>query len=112
MKIVEKDWGYEKFIVNGENGNYCGKILHFDKGKSCSWHFHKIKAETFYVQSGRVLLRVGYGELEDAVEHMLGPGEKFDIPIGLRHKVTALEDSDVFEFSTQHYDEDSHRISR
>ena len=48
----EKGWGYELWIVN--NNLYCGKILHFNKGKKCSWHYHKIKQETFYVQKGKL----------------------------------------------------------
>ena len=29
---------------------------------------------------------------------------------GLRHQMLALEDTDMFEFSTQHFDEDSYRV--
>ena len=54
----EKGWGYELWIVN--NNLYCGKILHFDKGKKCSWHYHKIKQETFYVQKGKLKIWYGY----------------------------------------------------
>jgi quercetin dioxygenase-like cupin family protein len=28
------------------------RLLFFEAGKRCSWHYHKIKDETFYVQSG------------------------------------------------------------
>ena len=34
IKIVPKGWGYEKWIVNTDE--YCGKLLHFIKGKKCS----------------------------------------------------------------------------
>jgi len=54
---VPKGWGYEHWIVNKKE--YCGKILFFKKGKRCSWHYHKLKDETFYIQSGR--LEVTYG---------------------------------------------------
>lgn len=47
--FVPKGWGFEKWIVNNEK--YCGKILFFVKGKKCSYHYHEIKDETFYVQS-------------------------------------------------------------
>jgi hypothetical protein len=30
---------------------------------------------------------------------------------GLRHQMYALEDTELFEFSTQHFDSDSNRIS-
>ena len=83
MKHVEKGWGWERWIVNCEE--YCGKLLFFEKDKKCSWHYHKIKDEVFYVQSGKIYR-------------------------GLRHQMLALKDSELFEFSTQHFDSDSHRI--
>ena len=107
--FVQKGWGYEKWIVNNEK--YCGKILHFDKDKKLSWHYHKIKDETFYLQFGKILLRVGWNDdISNAKEVILEPGDGFHIPTGLRHQMQALEDSDLLEFSTQHFDEDSIRI--
>ena len=53
-KHVEKRWGSETWFANNEEHNYCGKILHFNKGKKCSWHYHKIKQETFYIQKGKL----------------------------------------------------------
>jgi quercetin dioxygenase-like cupin family protein len=61
IKHVPKGWGYEKWIVNTEE--YCGKLLFFDEGKRCSWHYHNLKDETFYLQSGRILLY--YGDSDD-----------------------------------------------
>ena len=42
-------------IVNKEE--YCGKILFFVKGKKCSWHYHKIKDEVFYIREGKLLVK-------------------------------------------------------
>jgi hypothetical protein len=33
-----------------------------------------------------------------------------DVPLGLVHQMEALEDAELYEFSTQHFDSDSHRI--
>ena len=109
IKHVDKGWGYEKWIVNKEE--YCGKLLFFEKGKRCSWHFHKIKDEVFYLQSGK--LKVFYSDdddLETAESVILEPGENFYIYPGLRHQMLALEDSELFEFSTEHFDSDSYRV--
>jgi len=57
IKHVEKGWGYEKWIVNCKE--YCGKLLYFFKNKKCSWHYHILKDEVFYVQSGKILLKYG-----------------------------------------------------
>lgn len=109
MEIIKKGWGYEKIIVN--NNEYCGKILYFNKNKKCSYHMHILKLETFYLQSGRVVLKLGStNKIEDAEDIVLNPGDKIDIPRGTRHQIIALEESELFEFSTQHFEEDSIRI--
>ena len=109
IKFVSKGWGFEKWIVNCEK--YCGKLLYLVKDKKCSWHYHKLKDEVFYVQSGKVMV---YYSDEDNIKNansiVLSPGENFHVYTGLRHQILALEDSEIFEFSTQHFDEDSHRI--
>ena len=109
IKIVPKGWGYEKWICNTEE--YCGKLLHIIKGKRCSWHYHTLKDETFYLQEGR--LQVKYSDDDDrdsAKEMIMERGDKFHVYRGLRHQMLALEDSDLFEFSTQHFDTDSNRV--
>lgn len=109
IKWVPKNWGGEKWICNSPE--YCGKLLYFIKGKKCSWHYHILKDETFYIQSGKVLLKYSEeDELANAQEIILSQGDKFHIYRGLRHQMIALEDTELFEFSTQHFDEDSIRI--
>jgi len=111
IKIVPKGWGYEKWICN--NKEYCGKLLHIIKGKKCSWHYHILKDETFYLQEGKLLVRYSdENNIEDAKELILEKGDKFYVYRGLRHQMFALEDSDLFEFSTEHFDSDSYRILR
>ena len=109
IKFVSKGWGFEKWIVNCEE--YCGKLLYFAKGKRCSWHYHKLKDEVFYIQSGKV--RVLYSDednIDQAKSVILEAGENFHVYRGLRHQVIAISDTELFEFSTQHFDSDSHRI--
>ena len=111
IKHVPKGWGYEKWIVNKQE--YCGKLLYFEKGKRCSWHYHKLKDEVFYLQSGKMIVK--YGEDEDintATELELLPGMNFHVPTGLIHQMIALEDSELFEFSTEHFDSDSYRVQK
>jgi len=109
MKHVDKGWGYERWIVN--KPEYCGKLLYFNKGKRCSWHFHKIKDEVFYLQSGKIMVYYSDGDsLEEAEQKVLLPGDNFHVYTGLRHQMVALEDSELFEFSTEHFDSDSYRV--
>jgi len=109
MTFVKKGWGYEKWIVN--KPEYCGKLLFFEKGKRCSWHYHEIKDEVFYVQSGKLLVKYGLDDdIEKAESIILKKGDNFYIYRGLRHQMLALETTELFEFSTEHFDEDSYRI--
>ena len=109
MNFVPKGWGFEKWIVN--NNKYCGKLLYFVKGKRFSWHYHKIKDEVFYVQSGKIMVKYSQeDDLKNAEEVILERGDNFHVYIGLRHQMIALEDTELFEFSTQHFDSDSYRI--
>jgi len=111
IKLVSKGWGFEKWIVNCDE--YCGKLLYFVKGKRCSWHFHKLKDEVFYVQSGKLLVKYSEGDdIDSAKELVLSRGDNFHIYTGLRHQMLALEDTELFEFSTQHFDSDSYRIEK
>jgi quercetin dioxygenase-like cupin family protein len=108
-KLVPKGWGFEKWIVNCEE--YCGKLLYFVKGRRCSWHHHKLKDEVFYIQSGKLVVKYSDDDdLAEANELILEKGDSFHVYRGLRHQMVALEDTELFEFSTQHFDSDSYRI--
>ena len=111
IKHVDKGWGYEKWIVN--KSEYCGKLLFFNKGKRCSWHFHKLKDEVFYVQSGSIKVYFSFAdEIQRAQSVILKRGDNFHVCRGMRHQMIALEDTVLFEFSTQHFDSDSYRIEK
>ena len=109
MKHVPKGWGWERWIVNCSE--YCGKLLFFEQGKRCSWHYHKLKDEVFYLQSGLMIVKFSDDDdIEKADQIILSPGDNFHVYRGLRHQMVALQDSELFEFSTQHFDSDSNRI--
>lgn len=141
IKFVPKSWGYEKWIANSKL--YCMKHLHVVRKRKSSVHFHKLKDETFYVNSGIVLLDYlppklwKYDEaksLSDYVSEWQKPqmkflteeranldcrgqvvlpaGSVFHIPPFTIHRFQAVQDADIFEVSTQHFDEDSYRIIR
>jgi len=111
IKFVSKGWGYEKWIVNCPI--YCGKILFFAQGKKCSWHYHEIKDEVFYIQSGAVEVSYSYQDnLEISDKILLVEGDKFHVPTGMRHQMYALKDTELFEFSTEHFDSDSIRLQK
>ena len=111
IKFVKKGWGYEKWIVNNEE--YFGKLLFFLRDKRCSWNYHVLKDEVFYIQSGKILVKYSDDDnIETAEERILEKGDNFHVYRGLRHQMIALEDTELFEFSTQHFDSDSYRIQK
>ncbi len=104
IKEVPKVWGKELWIANSEM--YCGKKLVLKKGYRCSIHHHKKKDETFFVQSGKVLMEFGP---DTDTKQILNEGDSVHLPPNLWHRFTGLENSEIFEFSTQHFEDDSFR---
>ena len=111
INFIPKGWGFEKWIHNSDL--YCGKLLYFVKGRKCSWHYHKLKDEVFYVQSGKILVRYSKEDsLDEATEIILNEGDNFHVDVGLRHQMEAIADTELFEFSTQHFESDSYRLKK
>jgi quercetin dioxygenase-like cupin family protein len=107
--VVPKNWGHEVWIKNFEK--YCGKLLFIIKDKMSSWHYHAVKEETLYLQSGILAVFYSNGDnIDEANVVILAPGDSFHVPIGLRHRLKAQENCELFEFSTEHKDEDSIRL--
>ena len=107
-EVVIKGWGKEIVFVN--NGEYCGKILSFEKGKKFSMHYHLLKKETWYVSKGRFIFI--WIDTSNGTKHSeyLEVGDVITNERGEPHQLIALEDGDIFEVSTQHFDTDSYRI--
>jgi mannose-6-phosphate isomerase len=98
---VEKPWGYE--LIWAHTDRYVGKILHVRKGHALSLQYHRSKDETIHLLSGSLELQTG--DTATVERRMLQPGESFHITPGLRHRMIAIEDSDVLEASTPELDD-------
>jgi mannose-6-phosphate isomerase-like protein (cupin superfamily) len=110
VEEVIKKWGSE-LIIHNDDG-YCGKILKFKKDAKFSMHFHVLKRETWYVNKG--LLAFVWIDTETANRSLqyLNVGDVIEIERYKPHQLTALEESEIFEVSTTHYDSDSYRIAK
>jgi len=100
----EKFWGGELWIANNEK--YCGKILYLKKDHHCSFHYHKIKDETFYILKGTVIMSID----KDTI--IMNEGDVQHIPTGLTHQFIGITDAEILEVSTQHFEDDSYRLSK
>jgi mannose-6-phosphate isomerase len=94
---VDKPWGHE--LIWARTDRYVGKILHIRAGEALSLQYHQVKDETIMVLSGRMTL-VYFADGEDPRSRELAPREPFHITPGLRHRMIAIEDTDVLEVST------------
>ena len=102
MRRVEKPWGHE--IIWAETDRYVGKILHIKAGGQLSLQYHQRKMETILVSSGKMTFEF-FRDGEQLQQKVLAKGESFHITPGLRHRMIAIEDTDVFEVSTPDLDD-------
>lgn len=109
LHTVKKRWGHEVILHNSEK--YCAKLLVFEKEMAGSMHYHLLKQETWYVNKGAFM----YSWIDKAgvaYHREIVVGDIVTIPPGQPHQLKALEDSEIFESSTQHFDDDTYRIWR
>lgn len=102
MSVVDKPWGHE--LIWARTEHYVGKILHIRAGEALSLQYHREKDETIMVLRGRLAFEY-FADGEAPKRRELGPHEPFHITPGLRHRMAALEDTDVIEVSTPELDD-------
>jgi len=101
-EVVTKPWGHE--LIWAKTDRYVGKILHIRAGESLSLQYHRVKDETIMVLTGRMEL-VTFADGESPQARELVPGEPFHIAPELRHRMIAIDDTDVIEVSTPELDD-------
>ena len=93
---VDKPWGYE--LRWATTDRYVGKVIHVDAGHALSLQYHNVKDETILLWTGRIQFEIE--ENGKRVTREMTPGDRVHITPGTVHRMTALEDSDIFEVST------------
>jgi mannose-6-phosphate isomerase len=93
---VEKPWGYE--LHWAKTDRYVGKLIHVNAGQALSLQYHNQKDETIYLHAGLLLFEVQEGG--ELTKRQMKPGESCRITPKTIHRMTAIEDSDIFEVST------------
>ena len=89
VMFAEKSWGSFR-IIDVEEGSLTIKVT-LNAGHAMNYHSHAYRREIWNVVSGRgpVLL--------DGRDRMVGPGDVIDIPVGMKHKISAQERMVVIE---------------
>lgn len=91
--IIEKSWGYEEPVYNGE---YCCKLLVYTKpGVASSLHYHEKKTETFVVTSGIFDIEID-GKLHQACD----AGWHCTLRPGSSHRIRCIRRGVIVESST------------
>ena len=101
MKRVEKPWGYELWWAQTER--YVGKLIHVNKGHALSLQYHNKKDETIYLHAGVLLFEIQEGDA--LVKREMRPGDRIHVTPPTVHRMTAIEDCDIFEVSTPELDD-------
>ena len=94
---VDKPWGYE--IRWAVTARYLGKILHVNRGEALSLQYHERKDECILIVKGAIEFEHGSDNASLGKKTMRA-GDTVRITPGTRHRMTALEDTDIFEVST------------
>ncbi len=101
VKRVDKPWGYE--LHWAVTGRYVGKVIHVNAGHALSLQYHNRKEETILLWAGRLLFEI---EQEGTlVKREMMPGERAHIVPKTVHRMTAIDDCDIFEVSTPELDD-------
>ncbi len=101
VKRVDKPWGYE--LHWAVTNRYVGKVLHIHAGHALSLQYHERKEETILLWSGRLRFELRDGDR--TVTREMQPGDVQHVPPRTVHRMTALEDCDIFEVSTPDLDD-------
>jgi len=66
-------------------------------GGVCSKHLHRYKWNGFYVETGKLLIRVWQNDYDLVDETILGPGDWTKVKPGVYHQFECIEDAIAFE---------------
>ncbi|MHB0997850.1 MAG: cupin domain-containing protein [Armatimonadota bacterium] len=102
ISTIIKPWGGEELLAHTDE--YALKRIYVKVGSRPSLQYHKMKSETLYLLSGLMEIEIGESE-QSLVVGTVHPGEAVDIPRGMIHRVTAVEDSVIIEVSTPQLDD-------
>lgn len=108
--FVEKGWGHE--LIWATNDKYCGKLLKFHRGAKFSMHFHASKDESWYVLSGKFMVRAIDTTNASVNETILEEGMTWHNPPLLPHQVVCVEEGTIIEVSTPDSVEDNYRVGK
>ena len=92
MKVVEKPWGREEWLV--VTGKYCVKRLYINEGHRLSLQYHKVKTETMFLEEGECEITIV------GLTKNMRKGQEYTVLPHQVHRLKAIKDSVILEVST------------
>ena len=101
MTKAGKVWGQTELIE--ANGALEFHRIEMNKGGVCSKHLHEFKWNGFYVESGKLLIRVQQKDYDLVDETILYAGDYTKVKPGIYHQFECLEGGIAFELYWAHF---------
>jgi mannose-6-phosphate isomerase len=102
LSTITKPWGGEDLLAHTDL--YALKRIFIRAGSRPSLQYHERKSESLYLLSGLLSVEIGESEYSLVTGEIM-PGETIDVPKGMLHRVSAVQDSVVIEVSTSELDD-------
>ena len=99
-----KIWGSTELLH--ANGVLEFHRIEYKKGGTCSKHLHRYKWNGFFVESGRMKIRVWQKDYDLVDETILEAGDFTRVKPGLYHSFEGLEDGVAFELYWAEFNHD------
>ena len=90
-----KVWGTTELIE--ANGALEFHRIEMTKRGVCSKHMHEFKWNGFFVESGKMIIRVWQNEYDLVDETLIGPGEYTKVKPGVYHQFECVESGVAYE---------------
>ena len=97
-----KIWGQTELIH--ANGVLEFHRIEYKKDVACSKHKHEFKWNGFFVESGKMMVKVWQKDYDLVDETILNPGDFMRVKPGVFHQFIGLEDGVAFELYWAEFD--------
>ena len=97
-----KIWGQTELIH--ANGVLEFHRIEYKKNVQCSKHQHEFKWNGFFVESGKMMIKVWQKDYDLIDETILNPGDFMRVKPGVFHQFIGLEDGVAFELYWAEFD--------
>jgi len=103
---VGKIWGETRLLHVNKTLEF--HRLEFKKGYKCSEHYHQYKCNGFYVEKGKLLIRVWQTDDQEGLidETILEAGDFTEVKPGKYHQFEGLTDGIAFELYWAEFNHD------